>query len=271
MVGAPQLYKILVAGRSCHSGDLQWSTPQDGAPGEWHQVDGELRKCEWGIHLTDDPARWWKPGCTVYVAEGEGIVGSCDDDLSRKVVCRRARLIRAATAAELEDLRIYSAGEHVVGGSLAAVALGSSSVVARDSSSVEARDSSSVVAWDSSSVEARGSSRVEAWGSSRVVARDSSSVEARDSSSVVAWDSSRVEARDSSRVEALDSSSVEARDSSSVVAWDSSRVVAARGDVTVISWCGRPGIKLLERAVWIDRSGSAPVVYMAETTAKEAP
>ena len=42
------LYKVIVAGRSCHGGDLAWSLPTpDGqggyAPGDWHTVEGDDR------------------------------------------------------------------------------------------------------------------------------------------------------------------------------------------------------------------------------------
>lgn len=162
MNAARPLYKVVVNGRSCHGGSLEWSLPTDGAPGEWHAAGGPLVPHQHGLHVTDDPARWWVPGCTIYLAEVEGVVGSCDDTENRKVVCRRVRLLREATREELAALRICAEGSHVVT-DLSAVALGSSHVVAR------------------------GSSRVEALGSSSVEARDSSRVVARDSSTVVTW------------------------------------------------------------------------------------
>ncbi|MBK9272828.1 MAG: hypothetical protein IPM48_14680 [Saprospiraceae bacterium] len=54
-----KLYKILVDGRSCHGGDLKWSLPTKKGnkwiPGEWHEVKGDLKICERGLHLTKKP------------------------------------------------------------------------------------------------------------------------------------------------------------------------------------------------------------------------
>ena len=171
------LYKITgPTGDPIHSGTGAWSLPHEGQPGEWREVTGDLVKCANGLHLTDEPARWWAPECRVFEAEAEGVVGSCDDDEDRKVVCRRARLTREVSREEQAELRIYYEGEHKVTG-LPCVAAGSSSVEA--------------------------------------------------------WDSSRVEAKDS---------------------------------VIVISWRGTPGVKITERAVWIDRGDESgpPVVHVAE-------
>jgi len=161
-------YKVLVGDQSCTAGSMTWSLPRDGQPGEWHEVPAPIERCRTGLHLTQDPAQWWKDGCTVYLAEGEEPDGQ-PMDAGSKVAFRRARLIRELTGDELAALWIFTgtrkgevpAGKH-------GIALGSSSVVAWGSSRVVARESSSVVAW----------------GSSRVEARESSSVEARESSSV---------------------------------------------------------------------------------------
>ena len=189
-MGDGQLYKVLVDGKSCHGGDLAWSLPEGDKPGEWHDVTGDLVVCRVGLHLTDDPARWWRPGCTVYLAEARGkALGSCDTSEDRKVCVRGARLLRAATPDELAALRIYTSGVHTV------------------------TDGRAV---------ASGSASVEAYGSASVVASGSASVRAYDSASVRAYD-----------------------------------------DVTVISWRGKPGARMVDRVVWIDRSGSVPVVYTA--------
>ena len=172
----PKLYKILVGGRSCHGGDLTWSLPVEGKPGAWHEVE-TVEICQSGLHLTDDPASWWKPGCQIFEAEAEGVEGDVSAG-DRKVVAKRARLLREVTSAEeLSSLRIWSAGEHEVSGGDKAIALGSSrvmaygssTVTARDSSHVEASNYSRVMAYDSSTVWAYDSSHVEACGSSTVI------------------------------------------------------------------------------------------------------
>jgi len=90
------LYKILSRdGHSINGGDLQWSLPhKDGRkwiPGGWHEVEGELRPCESGLHLAINPWNtWYRWGARVFSAEhkGERI------DHGDKIVCRKARLLR---------------------------------------------------------------------------------------------------------------------------------------------------------------------------------
>jgi hypothetical protein len=148
------LYKVLVNGRSCHGGDMEWSLPKKGKPGKWHSVNGQIRLCSNGLHLTDDPARWWSPGCSIYLVEARGVVGSCDDDSTRKVVCKSARLRRLATTKELDTLRIWSSGEHeihdlpcVLSGSATVTAYGSATVTAYGSATVSAEAQSTVISW----------------------------------------------------------------------------------------------------------------------------
>jgi len=267
---APTLFKVLVGGSSGHGGTLKWSLPEGDKPGEWHDVSGDLTVCERGIHLTDEPARWYKPGCKVYVVEAEGVIGECKDHDDRKVVARRVRLLREASETELVAVCFFTGGAHQVRDRVA-VALGSSSVEALGSSHVVARESSRVVAWGSSSVEAWDSSSVEARESSHVEARESSSVEAWDSSSVVARESSSVVARGSSRVVARGSSRVEAWGSSSVVAWGSSSVVA--GDkvvVVVVDRRATPTIDLKGCAVYVDQRATVPIATLGPA-AQSAP
>ncbi|MBK9272777.1 MAG: hypothetical protein IPM48_14425 [Saprospiraceae bacterium] len=89
-----KLYKILVDGRSCHGGDLKWSLPTKKGnkwiPGEWHEVKGDLKICERGLHLTKKPFMWYRLGCTNYEAEVEDIISWYGD----KCVVRRARLLK---------------------------------------------------------------------------------------------------------------------------------------------------------------------------------
>jgi hypothetical protein len=49
-------YKILKNGRSCNGGKMTWSLPKDGVPGKWHEVTGDLVRCQNGLHLTSEPS-----------------------------------------------------------------------------------------------------------------------------------------------------------------------------------------------------------------------
>jgi hypothetical protein len=125
-------FKVLSAdGKSKNGGSLQWSLPTvsaDGTvtPGAWHEVAGAIRICRTGLHLTSDPKEWWEPGCTIYLAEHDGIMGREDD----KIVTRRARILRLATVAELAAVKIFTEGQHSVSNGRAR-ASGSASVRVR--------------------------------------------------------------------------------------------------------------------------------------------
>src|SRR5689334_9626072 len=107
-----KLYKVLVGGYGTHQ-PMQWSLPKGDKPGDWHEAEGDLVLCRNGLHLTWDPAHWWKPGCAIYEAEADGI--AAEDDGECKLVCRRARIMREVTdASELASVRIFVAGERAV-------------------------------------------------------------------------------------------------------------------------------------------------------------
>jgi hypothetical protein len=114
--GAPvtPLYKVLVNGCSVHGGTLEWSLPEDGKPGDWHEVQGPLVQCENGLHLTLDPSHVWHPhrfGASpeAYLVEAEGIeIGDPAHD--PEVVARRVRLLRRLTWSELAKFGITPDG-----------------------------------------------------------------------------------------------------------------------------------------------------------------
>jgi hypothetical protein len=90
-----QLYKVLVNGRSCHGGDMEWSLPKqkrDGSwrPGKWHKLDGPVAICERGLHLTTEPLEWFRIDGDTYEAEAKGIAAREAD----KCVASAARLLR---------------------------------------------------------------------------------------------------------------------------------------------------------------------------------
>jgi hypothetical protein len=89
-----KLYKILEAGRSCHGGDLAWSLPtkhgRGWKPGSWHEVGGDLKICNRGLHVTDKPFNWYTWKCEAYEAEADGIVDRQGD----KCVAGKVRLVK---------------------------------------------------------------------------------------------------------------------------------------------------------------------------------
>lgn len=102
------LYKVLVDGESVHGGTFQWSLPTADGPGDWHEVEGEVKLCSVGFHLTPDPSRWWVYNAECYLVEAEGVAGDVDRD--SKVVAKRVRLMRRLTWSELEAFGIYPDG-----------------------------------------------------------------------------------------------------------------------------------------------------------------
>ena len=212
-------YKVLLDGKSFHGGDFEWSLPENGKPGKWHSVKGDLKMCERGFHLTDNPQKWWDRTAKCYEVEYKDALAPQDD----KICVRKVRLVRELTEDDLVRLQIFYSGTHKVT-SGKALAYDTSRVKALGSSQVTAHDFSQVTALNSSRVEAYGFSRVTASGSSRVTASGSSRVEAYGSSRVTAYGSSRVTAYGSSQVTAYNSSQVTAYNSSQVTACDSSTI-----------------------------------------------
>jgi len=151
------------------------------------------------------------------------------------------------------EQRVIDEGEHSVRDEIKYVIGGT--VEAWDSATVRAGGSATVRAWDAATVQAWGSATVEAWGSATVRAWDAATVEAWDSASVRAGGSATVRAGGSATVEAGGSATVRAGDSATVRAWGSATVNHRASDA-------KPNIK--DRAVWIDRSGNAPVIYTAQ-------
>lgn len=83
-------YKVLVGGKSCHGGNLQWSLPKGKRLGKWHDIAGALAPCRNGLHVTRDPKLWWVNNAEVYAVaiKGERI------DSNDKSCVRHARLLR---------------------------------------------------------------------------------------------------------------------------------------------------------------------------------
>lgn len=92
-------YKVLKNGRSCSGGKMTWSLPKDGEPGRWHEVDGDLKQCSNGLHLTSEPAYLMGNGTQqCYLAEIEGeAIGPFETEL----VCRKVRLVQLVPWEEL--------------------------------------------------------------------------------------------------------------------------------------------------------------------------
>lgn len=155
-------YKVLLNGASIHGGSLKWELPnlENGSwvAGKWHKVDGELSICSWGLHLTDEPARWFTSSdCKVYLAEYE-----IPQDMQReedKICVAKCRLVKELNIDELAGKNIFLSGVHTVTDSYA---------IAYDSSTVEAYGSSTVKAYNNSTVKACDSSTVIKWGSGKV-------------------------------------------------------------------------------------------------------
>jgi hypothetical protein len=164
----PKLFKVLVDGHGTHT-SMPWHRPTSDAPGAWHEIDGELRLCSNGLHVTSYAAAWWKPEAQVYLAEvGDERVG--DHTLGdRKCAARKVRLLRLATKSELAENGIFDGGTHDTRGGQS---------YAFNSAKVTAYDSAKVTAYDSAQVTASGSAKVTASGSAQVTAYDSAKVTA---------------------------------------------------------------------------------------------
>jgi hypothetical protein len=98
-------YKILKNGRSFHGGTLKWSLPKDGKPGDWHEIEGELKRCRNGLHVTTDPRTFFPKRITerksirCYEVEYDG--QTIEESDWGEIVAQRVRLIREVTWEEV--------------------------------------------------------------------------------------------------------------------------------------------------------------------------
>jgi hypothetical protein len=225
------LYKVLVNGKSCHGGDMEWKL------NVWNEVKSdELKMCETGIHLTTKPANWWKLNWEVYEAEAEGIKEWKDD----KCVAKRARITRKLTSKELDTIVPYQSrlNEFITkeipntkffkpDGKPKKewkVFYGDTWDAARDAARGAARDA----AWGAARDAAWGAARDAARGAARGAARDAAWGAARDAAWDATWSAARDTARGAARGAARDAAWGAARDAAWDAAWGAARD-AARG------------------------------------------
>lgn len=94
-------YKVLVEGRSPHM-RTPWSLPVRGVPGDWMSVEGELFRCNNGLHLTSDPIgiRSGLVNAQCYLAETEGeTIGPYN---GHELVARKVRLVKRVAWSDLK-------------------------------------------------------------------------------------------------------------------------------------------------------------------------
>lgn len=102
------LFKMVHAdGRAPFVAGYVWSLPcqnKDGSwrPGDWHEHDGAELRIGHGLHLTPYPHIYARCDLHCYVAEATEVAAEHGSD---QVVARRARLLRPATAEEVETAR----------------------------------------------------------------------------------------------------------------------------------------------------------------------
>jgi uncharacterized protein YjbI with pentapeptide repeats len=90
------LYKVLGEnGEAIHGGSGAWPLPHDGEPGDWLEVEGDIKCCFTGLHLVTDPLQWLQTGARLYLAEPD-ITKSYHMD-GNKGAFARARLVAEIT------------------------------------------------------------------------------------------------------------------------------------------------------------------------------
>ena len=223
-------YKVLVDGKACHGGTLDWSLPTDDGnggyvPGNWHSVEPPIRCCQHGLHLTTDPLAWMTTGAMVYRAEGDG---QRHADGSDKAAFQRARLLSPAPEIipewwqswlpfvrdEIPATPFFQmtgdrdpAWHLTLGNDWAAAR-----AAARAAAWAAAWDAAWAAAWDA----AWDAARAAAWAAARDAARAAAWAAAR----AAAWDAARAAAWAAARAAAWDAARAAARDVAGAAAWD---------------------------------------------------
>ena len=92
-------YKVLRESKSFNGGKQAWPLPTPTQPGAWLEMpDSDVDICNKGFHLTDEPSKWWKPGCEVFLAEPGGKIEKSGGD---KIACSKVRLLKKVTAIDV--------------------------------------------------------------------------------------------------------------------------------------------------------------------------
>ncbi|NBW16523.1 MAG: hypothetical protein EBR82_51955, partial [Caulobacteraceae bacterium] len=200
-------YKVLVDGKSCHGGNMEWSLPvaiegtDEFKPGKWMEVKGNIVCCSNGLHLTNKPAEWWVRNATVYLTEYDASKLSKDDTDSRdKFAVHMARLLKPLNQSELAIINIFTRD--------AKGRVNSKTAISSDNSKVRAFGESTVEASDNATVRASGNATVRAYGNATVRASDNATVRAYGNATVEAYDNATVEAYDNATVRAYDNATV---------------------------------------------------------------
>ena len=177
-----KLYKILVGGKSCHRGNMKWSLPKGKKPGTWQTVEGDLKICEKGLHLTTERFKWYKWGCEVYEAEAKDII-SWEAD---KCVARSVRLVK-----KIPHPKWWTDTEGWIATLKDIAWLKPDGRPKKEWKVFPTRDAAWAAAWDA----ARDAAWAAAWAAARDAARDA----AGDAAGAAAWDA----AGDAARAAAL--------------------------------------------------------------------
>ncbi len=244
------LYKFTgLDGAPYHGGVGRWGLPDNGKPGKWFKVKGELEPCDNGLHLcrSQDLVQWCGP--ELYVAEYKGRLVECDD----KVVVRQARLLERVASWNERITRLFACdcAERALGlvecpdeRSIAAVgvtrrfadglatheelnaARAAASDAASDAARAAARDAASDAAWNAAwaaSDAASGAARAASWNAKAAWAARAASWNAK-----AAWAASGAAVR---------AAACHARDATRNAAWAASGAAwAARNAARNAAW-----------------------------------
>ena len=214
-----KLYKILVDGKSCHGGSLEWSLPKKvkgkWIAGDWHETKGDLKICENGIHLTSERFKWYKWGCTSYEAEAKEIKEWQDD----KCVCQSVRLLKEVPHPKwwIDTLNWVETLKNIAW-------LKPDGKPKKEWKLFETRDAARDAAWAA----ARAAAGAAAGDAARAAAGDAAGAAARDAAWAAAW----AAAGDAARAAAWAAARAAAWDAARDAAWAAARAAAgaAAGD-----------------------------------------
>ena len=102
-----RLFKFLKADGSPTHGpsSFRWPMPQNGTPGEWVSVQGDLVPCQNGLHLVRASGLLEWASAKLCTAEHEG---ECVEKDANVLVCRKARLIAYIDTWNDRNLRLFA-------------------------------------------------------------------------------------------------------------------------------------------------------------------
>jgi hypothetical protein len=279
-------FKVLRNGRSFHQSDMAYPLPvkdvETGVvtPGDWIEYNGKPEICSCGFHLTTDPKEWWGNAVTAYVAEYEGkIYGKRGD----KICVKKVRLLRKASAAELEAAQIFTSGHHeaktgkMVGYDNATiVGYGNATIEGYGNATIEGYDNATIKGYDNATIKGYDNATIEGYGNATIKGYGNATIEGYDNATIKGYDNATIKGYGNATIKGYGNATIKGYDNATIVGYGNATIegygnatIEGYDNATITStrWHGVTAVVTSENlSVHIDRRGSVIKIIVGGTS-----